>query len=177
MAPRIAITGAPGSGKSQACRKIIERLKFSVGGMLSSDIRSQGVRTGFSIEDIATGKKGTLASTGGMGPGVGKYRVDIADLENIGVEAIRNGFDKDVILVDEVGPMELASPKFAGAVEAALRLEKPVIVVLHLTSRHALAMRIRKEFDIFTLTAGNRELIVNNIVRIIEDFYADQARG
>lgn len=80
---RIAITGAPGSGKSTVCRSVLKQITCTYGGMTSADIREKGERVGFAIEDIATGKQGILAHKHGAGPRVGSYHVNIEDLDRI----------------------------------------------------------------------------------------------
>jgi nucleoside-triphosphatase len=158
---RIAITGSPGVGKSTVCRNVLERLKCTYGGMVSADIRVKGERVGFEIKDIATGKLGILAHRQGTGPRVGSYHVNIEDLNNIGVAAIRNALSSsELVVIDEIAPMEFKSPEFIKAVEKALDSGKNMLVVLHQKLTHPLAERIRKEFQVYTVTKENRETIV-----------------
>ncbi len=158
---RIAITGSPGVGKSTVCRNVLERLKCTYGGMVSADIRVKGERVGFEIKDIATGKLGILAHRQGTGPRVGSYHVNIEDLNNIGVAAIRNALSSsELVVIDEIAPMEFKSPEFIKAVEKALDSGKNMLVVLHQKSTHPLAERIRKEFQVYTVTKENRETLV-----------------
>ncbi|CAG0966936.1 hypothetical protein METP2_01150 [Methanosarcinales archaeon] len=49
---RIAIAGAPGSGKSTVCLNVLKHLTCTYGGMISADIREKGERVGFEILDI-----------------------------------------------------------------------------------------------------------------------------
>lgn len=160
---RIAITGAPGSGKSTVCRNILKQLTSTYGGMTSADIREKGERVGFEILDIATGKQGILAYKHGRGPRVGSYHVNLSDLNNIGVAAIRNAMSLELIVIDEIAPMEFKSPEFIRAVEDALDSDKNMLVVLHQKSSHPLAERIRKEFEVYTVTPENREKLVSEI--------------
>ncbi|MDW7725892.1 MAG: NTPase [Candidatus Methanoperedens sp.] len=161
---RIAITGNPGAGKSTVCRNVVKGLSCTYGGMVSADIRVKGERAGFEIMDITTGKKGILASKEGTGPGVGRYHVNLGDLDNIGVAAIRNALDSELIIIDEIAPMELKSGEFVRAVEEALDSGKSMLAVLHRKSNHPLAERIRQEFNVFTVTQENRDRLVSEIV-------------
>ena len=145
---RIAITGNPGVGKSTVCRNVLKKLTCTYGGMLSADIRVKGERVGFAIEDIATGKKGILAHREGSGPRVGSYHINLEDLNNIGVAAIRNAPNSELVVIDEIAPMEFKSPEFIKAVEDALNSDRPMLVVLHQKSGHPLAERIRREFRV-----------------------------
>lgn len=164
---RIAITGRPGVGKSTVCRNVLKQVTAAFGGMVSADIRVKGERVGFEITDIATGRKGTLAHKEGAGPRVGSYHVNLADLNDIGVNAIKNARSLELIVIDEIAPMEFKSIQFIKAVEEVLDSEKNMLVVLHQKSSHPLAMRIRKEFRVYTVTQENRENIIKEIVDTI----------
>jgi len=172
MAPRIAITGAPGVGKSTVCRKIIEMSGFKAGGMLSSDLRVSGVRVGFELRDIAAGRVGILAHVKGTGPTLGKYHVNLEDLNSIGVNAIRNAITTGFVVIDEVGPMELKSREFIHAVENAVNSRAGMLVVLHQKSQHPIVERIRKEFEVFTVTLENRDLLAKKIAEKLKAWYA-----
>lgn len=160
---RVAITGSPGAGKSTVCRNVLKQLTCAYGGMISADIRENGERVGFEIRDIATGRKGILAHKEGSGPCVGNYHVNLRDLNNIGVAAIRNAVSSELIVIDEIAHMEFKSQEFVKAVEAALDSDKNMLVVLHQKSSHQVADRIRMEFVVYTVTPENRERMVVEI--------------
>ncbi len=160
---RIAITGSPGAGKSTVCRNVLKQLTCTCGGMTSADIREKGERVGFEIKDIATGKQGILAHKKGAGPRVGSHHVNISDLNSIGAAAIKNAMSTELIVIDEIAPMEFKSPEFIRAVEAALGSDRNMLVVLHQKSAHPVAERIRREFLVYTVTLENRERVVSEI--------------
>lgn len=164
---RIAITGSPGVGKSTVCRNVLKQLTCTCGGMTSADIREKGERVGFEIMDIATGKQGILAHKQGIGQRVGKYHVNLSDLKSIGAAAIKNAMSTELIVIDEIAPMEFKSPEFIRAVEAALGSDKSMLVVLHQKSNHPVAERIRREFVVYTVTPENRERVVSEIAEKI----------
>ncbi len=126
MSPgRVFLTGNPRCGKSTVIRKICDILVgkgIRPGGMISEEIRKGGARVGFSLEDIMTHETGVLAHVDEEnGPRVGKYCVNVQDLQHLGVDAIRRAVaEADVVIVDELGPMELHSIAFILAVERAL---------------------------------------------------------
>ncbi|MBI4361548.1 MAG: NTPase [Euryarchaeota archaeon] len=174
---RIAVTGPPGCGKSTLCLRVAEALRdrgFRVGGLATADLREGGARVGFELRDLSTGARGTLARIhpptgpgGGMpaqppgaaaGPMVGKYHVNLADLDTIGAGAIegalRGGVD---LVVDEVGPMELHSPRFIAAVEGALRSPLHLLASVHQRAGHPLARRLRAEMELHVLSPANRD--------------------
>lgn len=160
------MTGKPGIGKSTIIREVIIRLKaegIAVGGMLTSDIHDEvGRRIGFSIEDISTNEKGILAyvQLHQHGPTVGKYTVNLTDLDAIGAHSINNALtqsEPSIIIIDEIGPMELKSRRFIDAVEAAMISDKHLIVSVHQRSEHGLVRRIKSTFEILVVTAENRD--------------------
>ncbi len=176
MGARVAITGQPGVGKTAVCRAVADRLGRSTGGMICSDITegdkgegaSRGRRVGFELLDLQTGVNGVLAHIRGDGPRVGKYRVNMADLDRIGVSAILSAIGTDLIVIDEIAPMELTSQRFIQAVEEALASDRDMLVVLHQRSAHPLAERIRAEFDLIAVTKANRGVIAGEIAKRFE---------
>ena len=171
MGTRVAITGQPGVGKTTVCKAVVDRLGRSAGGMICSDITerdggggdSRGRRVGFELLDLQTGVKGVLAHIRGDGPRVGKYHVNLHDLDRIGVSAILSAVGADLIVIDEIAPMELTSQRFIRAVEEVLASDRDMLVVLHQRSAHPLAERIRAEFDLIAVTKDNRDTIAGEI--------------
>ena len=53
--------------------------------------------------------------------------------------------------------MELKSEAFISAVEAVLESDKPALAVLHRSSSHRLAQRMRKELEVLTVNEENRD--------------------
>lgn len=152
-------------GKTTVCREVAERYGGSVGGMLSGEVRRDGGRTGFRVEDLSTGETGWLARRDGPGPRVGSYGVDVDDLERVGVSAIRGALESaDLVVVDEVGPMEFTSDRFVEAVEDALEHDGDALFVVHGRSRHPLAKRVREEARPIEVTRGNRDGLPGEIL-------------
>jgi nucleoside-triphosphatase len=160
------LTGAPGIGKTTVIIKTVEYLKeegVSIGGMISKEARESNTRVGFEIIDLINGKHGWLAHINQKsGPQVGKYNINISDLENIGAKTIAEATEKcTVIAIDEIGPMELYSEKFKTAVKQALESRKPVLAVAHAKARDPLIMEAkqRKDAEFFVVTAANRDIL------------------
>ena len=169
MALRIAVTGSPGVGKSTLVAKVTSGTKLRVGGVLARDRRYKDRRTGFELLDLSTGMVGILADESGDGPQLGKYRVHLDDLDLIGAQAVENALGCDLIVVDEVGPMELSSHRFVLAVEKAIASPKPMLVVLHQWSNHRLAKKIRGSFRVLTVTRENRDSLVEEIAQALKN--------
>lgn len=172
MAKKLAITGPPGSGKTTLCGRLIEALRSRcrIGGIITRELRdSQGKRVGFEVEDLATGEKGLLAHVAQQeGPRVGKYRVNLPDLERVAVPAILRAVEgADLVVIDEVAPMELSSAKFGEAVERALQSEKPLVVTFQQRSHHPLVERLRRECEVYEINPRNRDSIYAHILDVL----------
>lgn len=164
LAFRVFLTGTPGVGKSTVARKVVERIHGEgarVGGMTSGDLRSGSRRVGFEIRNVMTREAGVLAHVNQpTGPRIGKYRVKSEDLDKIGTEAILSAIkDGDLIVIDEVGPMELTSGRFKDAVQAALASGKPLLGTVHRNAQDPLVRAIRSAsgIEIIEVTYENRD--------------------
>lgn len=167
----LLLTGSPGIGKTTILLKIVDALKAkgcSVGGMVSREIREGGTRVGFEILNLETKERGWLAHVNQKtGPQVGKYRVNLEDLNKVGVGAIISAVkDCDVVAIDEIGPMELFSEKFKQAVKEAVESCKLVIGVIHWKAKDKLIemVKAREDAEIFTVTYENRDRLYKHIL-------------
>ena len=165
------LTGVPGVGKSTVVKKVAEKIQrggFKVGGMTSGDLRSGGGRVGFEIRNLLTEEAGVLAHINQLsGPRVGRYRVKNEDLDKIGAEAIVSATKSaDLIIIDEVGPMELTSPRFKDAVQAALASAKSLLGTVHRNAQDPLARTIRSSpnIEIIEVTLLNRDSLPDVLV-------------
>lgn len=119
---------------------------LGVGGCLTREVRKGRERTGFRLIDLLSGNEAELASVGGLGPRVGKYRVNITNLSTLGAGSLVHAAElADFIVIDEVGPMELTSPEFRKGVKACLASGKPMLVVLHESMKDPLMTEITEQ--------------------------------
>lgn len=167
---RLFLTGQPGVGKSTIVRRLHEHLitrGLRTGGMLSGEIREGGVRVGFEILDLQTGRKGTLAHVRQYsGPRVGKYTVHLHDLAEVGAGSILAAVSScDVVFIDEVGPMELKSDEFKAAVVRALDCPKPVIATIHRSASDPLVNQIKSDphTTLVEVTYSNRDALPSRL--------------
>jgi len=173
----ILVTGQPGIGKTSVLLRAVDVLKargYRVGGMVSREVREGGVRVGFEIVDFETGRRGWLAHVNQpTGPQVSKYRVNLNDLNVIGASSILNAVaNADVVVVDEIGPMELFSHTFKEAVAQAIRSEKPMLGTVHHRARDPLitTIKAREDAEILEVTYENRESLHNLIIDKVIQF-------
>jgi len=96
---------------------------------------------------------------------VGKYGVMVESVDRF-AERIGDYMDADLVIIDELGPMELKSEKFVRAVEGLMRRDC-LLFTIHLKARHPLLERVRREFKVYELTVENRDRIAEEIVEMI----------
>lgn len=149
----IFLTGPPRIGKTTVILKVIDHLReknIRVGGMISQEILEKGVRVGFRIIDLLNNVEGILAHINYKGgPQVGKYRVCLEDLERIGAKAIFDACEKaEVVIIDEVGPMELYSEPFKESVLRALDSGKIVLGTIHWRAKTQFTEIIKRREDV-----------------------------
>lgn len=178
----IFITGSPKTGKTTVLLRAAQRLSakgYKLGGMISQEIREKGIRVGFEIHDYMSGRKGWLAHINQpVGPRISKYRVNLTHLNSIGVIAILNALkDADLVLIDEIGPMELFSEAFQNAVIKTVESSKPVLGTIHYRTHHSLVMQIklRKDADIIEVTEETKTQLPVSVSDRISDFLSGPA--
>jgi nucleoside-triphosphatase len=91
---------------------------------------------------------------------VGKYHVNLQELEEIGAKAIADATEKAaVVAIDEIGPMELYSQNFKQAVAQALESSKPLLAVVHAKAKDPLIAQAKQRGDaqLFVVTLANRD--------------------
>ncbi len=108
-----------------------------------------------------------MARKGASGPRVGRYGVFVENLERA-AESIEHAVENaDVVIVDEVGPMELKSNAFADAVRRAADAHTPSVFVVHERSRHPVVVDLREERPDalrFRVTLSNRDELPDKIL-------------
>ncbi len=159
---KVALTGRPGVGKTTACLKVFGQLKPRVAGFVTTEVRENKKRVGFKLKDLRSGEEVWLAKIGDGKPKVGKYVVFVENLEkfldNLDLHA-------EILIVDEVGPMELKSQKFVEFIEDEIFSREKVLVTVHYKASHPLAEKIRREFRLFVIDEENREKVVEEILK------------
>ncbi|HTS33222.1 MAG TPA: NTPase [Thermoplasmata archaeon] len=171
---KIGITGLPGSGKTQTLLRIIHLLEeegVNVGGMVTEPIVEKQRRTGFQITDWMT-KEHEVFAHESLKSRVrsGRYGVNLTALEGLGIRALAEARENaDVIVIDEVGKMEVESDLFTQAVVATLDAKKSIIMTLHKKSRNPLLQDIRRrdELRLLEVTPINKNLLAFKIVHLI----------
>lgn len=159
------LTGRPGCGKTTLIRKIVSSLDVRAGGFYTEDVRSGGRREGFRLVTL-DGREAVLASVHiSSRVRVSRYGVDVATLDDVGVPALEAAVvGADLVVVDEIGKMEMASERFRRAVESALDSDVPLLGSILLVSHPwADAIKRRPDVQVIMLTEENREQVMEQV--------------
>jgi len=171
MKRALLLTGQPGTGKTALVKEALARTKVNSGGFYTEEIRTGGIRQGFRIVTL-DGQEAILAHVGISSPHqVSKYRVDTASLNRVGVSVLRQALkESDLIVIDEIGKMELLSPLFREAVTQAVNSGKKVLGTIMLNP-HPVADEIKRHPEVETLlvTRDNRTDVMKKVLKWLRE--------
>jgi nucleoside-triphosphatase len=151
------LTGKPGSGKTSLIKQALSGIGGKAGGFYTEEIRPAGEREGFRIVTL-DGQNAILAHTGIRSQyRVSKYGVDLTYLEQIGVSTLRKAaLECPLVVIDEIGKMELFSPLFRNAIWDIIESGKPVLGTIMLNPHPwADIIKAKSQVNIINVTRNN----------------------
>jgi len=167
----ILVTGHPGVGKTTIIKQVIVQLAQPAGGFYTEEIRDNGARAGFKIVTL-DGRAGVLAHTNIRSRNrIGRYAVDIAVVDTLAVDSIRRAAaSNQIVVIDEIGPMELFSSLFYQIVLETLQTNAVVLATI-VKRRHPAADRIKAlpNVKLLEATIENRDIIAQNILTLLSE--------
>ena len=165
MKKNVLLTGKPGVGKTTLLKKLLADLSVHIGGFYTEEIRSGGRRVGFKIRSFS-GEEEVLAHVDSPSPfRVSRYGVNVQAFERVGVPAIERAIrESDLIVMDELGKMELFSEPFQRAALRALDSPKPVLGVIQQARTPFLGrIRRREDVEVIEVTVENRDALFEKL--------------
>ncbi len=162
MKSSFLLTGPPGSGKTSLIKQAVARLEIKAGGFYTEEIKSQGVRQGFRLVTL-DGQTAVLSHRDFKGPHrVGKYGVDVESLDKVGVAAIeRAAKECPLVVIDEIGKMELLSASFREAVANIVNSGQRLLATIMLNPNpYADAIKAQPQVELVTLTRANHRQVM-----------------
>ena len=170
MERHLLLTGVPGVGKTTLCKCIINVLQQKncgkVKGFLTEEVRNQSSRIGFDIVSVDGTVRAPLARDRGIlkGPKVSKYTVDINSLELNALPLIKPGDSNvRVIVIDEIGKMELFSHRFKSKVMHLFSCDSICLVCtvpVH-SNPFVNSLKQRDDVKLLEVTRDNRNDLIN----------------
>jgi nucleoside-triphosphatase THEP1 len=167
----IFVRGKPGSGKTTLVMKVVEsRTNKSISGFYTEEVRENGVRVGFIVRTLKGEERVLSHVRFQSGPRVGKYRVNLQVIDSLVVQSLQEGVKKyDIIIIDEIGKMEMLSKNFQTAVRKALDSSKRVLATIPVYTNTFLAsLKARNDVEIFNIDVDNRDRLVEEILNRIQ---------
>jgi nucleoside-triphosphatase len=144
---KLLVVGEPRSGKTSWCREYIDwwrKCGSSVGGILSPAIEKQGQRVGSNALDLLTGREVPFVRLSRNrsfqgGETVGHYTIS-RDGIIFACDAIKRAVESrcGLVVIDEVGPLELGGKGLMPAVELALASAVNALIVVRSSLKEAL---------------------------------------
>ena len=132
-APVVIITGERGAGKTALAAAVVECLRAagsSVGGVLAPGTYRDGRRYSFDVVALPSGERRPLSSRDPL-PGWIEEQCFWVDPAGYALgNAALAGADADVVVVDEVGPWELAGSGWAARLDALVAGDVPLLLVV-----------------------------------------------
>ena len=158
----ILFTGPPRCGKSTLIHKIVQKINIPATGFFTREILEKGRRVGFSINTLDR-KKGVLAHERIKSRWrVGKYGVNLSDIDRIAVPSMMPATSDELVVIDEIGKMECFSKLFKKTLEVVLDSNRPVIGSIAMKGdRFIQKIKERSDVLLVTVTPQNRDELVN----------------
>lgn len=173
---KIGITGLPGSGRTELLLTLVRMLEsenIRIGGVVTEPILEGETVTGFKMIDYQTKEEAVIAGTWITSRArIEEFGIDLDTLGAFSVNAIKNAvYHSDLVVIDEIGRIQLKSEYFNKAVLNALKSSKPLIMTIFRKSRSSLLQDIRRRDDIRMLevTPVNKGILPFKIFKVLKE--------
>lgn len=143
---------------------------MDAGGFFTEEIRVMDRRMGFRIVTMK-GSDGILAHIEcNSNYKVGKYRVDLDSFEKIAIPALEDAIrNKSIVVIDEIGTMELFSIKFRELVKKILNSDKTLLCTIK-ESDDSFTEEIKRRNDVTLVMVNydNRETLPETVLKMLQ---------
>jgi len=160
------LTGRPGTGKTSIIKQAVAGVRGKVGGFYTEEIRRQGIREGFRLVTL-DGEEAILAHIDIDSPyRVSKYGVDTGSLDRVGVSELHQAAKEGkLVVIDEIGKMELFSANFREAVLQIINSGKRVLGTIMLNPHPwADAIKRKPQVNLIEVTRTNHPQVLRELL-------------
>ena len=159
------LTGKPGTGKTSLIKRLVADMRADAGGFYTEEIRDGGLRQGFKLVTL-DGEEALLAHTSIRGQNrVSKYGVDTDALDRVGVAALSRALsERRMVVIDEIGKMELLSAAFRDIVSDIIGSGLKVVgTIMSNPNPWADDIKHRPQVKLITVTRDNHPQILKEL--------------
>ena len=175
MNRKILITGLPRCGKSTLISKLIDhysKKNYTIYGFQTPEVRENGNRIGFDIIDIYSGNVSQLARVGNLKTKyrVGKYKVLVEEFDKYLEDTLSlEGKTVDLIIIDEIGKMELFSKKFQDFIKRIFSWGITILATIGLKIKHPIKDYLLNlpDVQLLNLNRQNFQTILQKVIFLI----------
>ncbi len=168
---KILITGFPRVGKTTLINNLIVNLNKSAVGLITNEIREKGKRIGFNIMTLS-GLEYPLASKLNHSSKyrVSSYGVYVENIDKIinQLELEMQNSDYDIVIIDEIGRMELFSGPFKRFLENCLDTKEVLGSIMLNDNQYTKRIKERSDTVLFHLTRENRLVLEKKIMEMLQ---------
>jgi len=170
----VVLTGESGCGKTTLYQRVVASLKTrgaNVAGVLTLPRFADGEKIGMEVEDVRTGERVALAERAAVGKGTANlaWKFDARGVER-GAQILRAATPCDVLVVDELGPLELIHNQGWKIALDVLRAGdyRGALVVVRPSLLEDFRARVKLNSQVLTVTPSNREELFKQIVEKLD---------
>lgn len=165
MGHTLILTGRSGIGKTTIVKALIAQLTDQAGGFYTEEILGAGGRKGFRLITL-DGRSNVIAHIDVKSRSqVGRYGVRVDVIDQLGAGAIRSAVDTyPIVIIDEIGKMELFSSPFQSAVLKAIGSSK-IVIATAMQDDHpwVAAVKTLPNVTVWEVTKVNRSRLVEEV--------------
>jgi nucleoside-triphosphatase len=146
-------------------KQAVAELEDRAGGFYTEEIRSRGTRLGFKLVTL-DGHEAILAHIDfDKRLQVGKYGVDVESLDRVGVSALRKAAEqRDLVVIDEIGKMELFSANFREVVLQTIGSGKRVLgTIMFHANPWADKIKRQPQVNLVTVTRASYQQVLADL--------------
>lgn len=167
----ILITAKPRTGKSTLIQKLMNQIGIAnCIGFYTEEIKENNLRIGFKLK-LMDGREELLALAGMNSEiKIGRYGIDIKRFEETCIPMLKQALDgKKVIIIDEIGPMQVVSQDFRDMLlQLADKNCNAFGTIFYESFPWIDDFKLHKNVQLIELNIENRDNIVYDLINIIE---------